>query len=158
MKKIAILSLSLVAISGTAGLGLSALHEYTSNMQTSALSTPDNIPADSGFVIPDYVPDAAQFTAFAPTLDAPEQSLAPVLAPVETAALGDTAIEPVTAAPAPITPAVRAAVVAPGAVMGPSTKARMPKPATPTYAAEVQSFAHTPDAATRIDYIIGVYR
>jgi hypothetical protein len=148
MKKIAILSLSLVALSGTAGLGLSALHGYNMDVQTSALSTPDNIPSDSGFVIPEYVPDAAQFAAFA-------------LAPVTTATLGDTVITPEVAAPTPLAPAVRAAIKSPGAVASPSAKAKTLKTAdinVPAYVAETQSFAHTPDAATKIDYIIGVYR
>lgn len=161
MKKIAILSLSLVALSGTAGLGLSALHGYNMNVQTSALSTPDNIPSDSGFVIPDYVPDAAQFAAFAPALVAPEKSEAPGLAPVVTATLGDTAITPEVAAPTPLAPAVRAAIKSPGAVVSPSAKAKALKTAditVPAYVAETQSFAHTPDASTQIDYVIGVYR
>ena len=161
MKKIAILSLSLVALSGTAGLGLSALHGYNMDVQTSALSTPDNIPSDSGFVIPDYVPDAAQFAAFAPALVAPEQSEALGLAPITTATLGDIAIAPEVAAPTPLTPAVRAAIQSPGAVVSPSAKAKTLKTAditVPAYIAETQSFAHTPDAATKIDYIIGVYR
>lgn len=166
MKKIAILSLSLVALSGTAGLGLSALHGYSMDVQTSALSTPDNIPSDSGFVIPDYVPDAAQFAAFAPALVAPEKSEAPGLAPVVTATLGDTAITPEAttpevAAPTPLAPAVRAAIKSPGAVVSPSAKAKALKTAditVPAYVAETQSFAHTPDASTQIDYVIGVYR
>lgn len=88
MKKVALLSLSLVALSGGAGLGLSALHEFNMNVQTSALATPDNIQADSGFIIPDHVPDVAQFVAIAPSLPAPDAVEAPVIEPVQTASLG----------------------------------------------------------------------
>ncbi len=157
MKSIAILSASLVALSGTAGLGLSALHEFNMNVQTAALSTPDNIPADSGFVIPDYVPEAAEFTALAPALEAPVVREAPALAPVEVAALGDfevtpEVIAPEVAAPVQLAPAVREAIRAPARALG-QTRAFKTAPVIVD-----QALIHTPDAATRIDYVIGVYR
>ncbi|WP_299733498.1 hypothetical protein [uncultured Tateyamaria sp.] len=159
MKHVALLSVSLVALSGTAGLGLSALHEFNMNVQTSALATPDNIPADSGFVIPEYVPDAAQFTALAPALKAPVVPETPALAPVETAALGDFEITPEDVAPeasapvtAPLAPAVREAIRPPAKSLG---KTRSFKTAPVIVD---QALTHTPDAATRIEYVIGVYR
>lgn len=169
MKKIAILSLSLVALSGGAGLGLSALHEFNMNVQTSALSTPDSIPADSGFVIPDYVPDATQFAAFAPSLPAPSVFEAPSPAPVETAALGDIEITPEVKADA-VAPATRAIqlapevrkaikqVAAPTRSVTPRAVAKRPASEAPVFVAQAPAFVHTPDAATRIDYVIGVYR
>lgn len=165
MKNIAILSLSLVALSGGAGLGLSALHEFNMNVQTSALSTPDSIPADSGFVIPEYVPDAAQFAAFAPSLPAPAVFETPALAPVQTAALGDIEIAPdlteeaATVAVTPkLAPAVRKAITPPTRSLAPRKAAVRPAPEAPVFVAQAPAFAHTPDASTRIDYVIGVYR
>ncbi|MFL4472320.1 hypothetical protein ACERZ8_21440 [Tateyamaria armeniaca] len=159
MKNVAILSVSLVALSGTAGLGLSALHEFNMNVQTAALATPDSIPADSGFVIPDYVPDTAQFTALAPTLEAPAVVEAPVLAPVVTAALGDfevtpEEIAPAAAAPVELAPAVREAARPLTRSIAPKSKAA----SAPVFVEQTQAFAHTPNASTRIDYVIGVYR
>jgi len=150
MKNAAILSVSLVALSGTAGLGLSALNEFNVNVQTSALSTPDSLSAESGFVIPDYVPDVAQFAAFAPTVATPELFEAPVVAPVETAALGDLEIAPDASEAAPFAPAVRKALAK-------SVGASKPTSA-PIFVAQTAALIHTPDAATRIDYMIGVYR
>ena len=166
MKNVAILSLSLVALSGGAGLGLSALHEFNMNVQTSALSTPDNIPADSGFVIPDYVPDAAQFAAFAPALEAPTVFEAPALEPIETAALGTFDLDDVEAAPeaeaaTPLAPAVREAIAPLTRSIKPQTApravAKRPAVEAPVFVAQAPAFVHTPDA-TRIDYVIGVYR
>lgn len=167
MKHIAFLSLSLVALSGGAGLGLSALHEFNMNVQTAALSSPDNLPADSGFVIPDYVPDAAQFAAFAPTLAAPELFEEPALEPIETSALGDIEITPEAAAPkaapeavkaAPLAPAVRKALAPPPKVRKPRQVAKRPSNEAPVFVAQAPALLHTPNAATRIDYVIGVYR
>lgn len=166
MKNIAILSFSLVALSGTAGLGLSALHEFNMNVQTSALSTPDNIPADSGFVIPDYVPDAAQFAAFAPSLAAPQVFETRALEPVETAALGDIELDVIEAAPATaepqaatqLAPAVRKAIVKTAKTVKYRKAAKRPAVEAPVVIAQAPAFAHTPDASTRIDYVIGVYR
>lgn len=166
MKNVALLSVSLVALSGTAGLGLSSLHEFNMNVQTAALATPDSIPAESGFVIPDYVPDADQFTHLAPALEAPtvfETPAAPA-EPVETAALGDFDITPEeadveveAAAPvaAPLAPAVRKAIKAPTAK--PVTpKARATQ--APVFVDQAQALTHTPGVSSRIDYVIGVYR
>ena len=150
MKKAAILSVSLIALSGTAGLGLSALNEFNVNVQTSALATPDRLPAESGFVIPDYVPDAAQFAAFAPTLATPQLFEAPALAPVETAAPGDLEIGPGASEAAPFAPAVRKALANPVGASKPVS--------APIFVAQAPALIHTPDAASRIDYIIGVYR
>ncbi len=165
MKNVAILSLSLVALSGGAGLGLSALHEFNMNVQTSALSTPDNIPSDSGFVIPDYVPDAAQFAAFAPTLVAPTVFEEPALEPVQTAALGDlenvapeASIEPEVELTRSFAPAVREAIAPPAKAVKRRTVAKRPSTEAPVFVAQAPAFVHTPDAATRVDYVIGVYR
>lgn len=157
MKNIAILSVSLVALSGTAGLGLSSLHEFNMNVQTSALATPDSIPAESGFVIPDYVPDTTQAAHVAPTLDAPTVFETPT-APVETAALGDIAVDPmpeVEAEPVPLAPAVREAIKAPAKT--PITPRALATQA-PVFVDQAQSFTHTPGVSTRVDYVIGVYR
>lgn len=59
MKHTFILSLSLVALSGGAGLGLSALHESTIPTEISVLSTPALETAVTGFIIPEFVPDVA---------------------------------------------------------------------------------------------------
>jgi len=166
MKNIAILSLSLVALSGGAGLGLSALHEFNMNVQTSALSTPDNIPSDSGFVIPDYVPDAAQFAAFAPTLIAPTVFEEPALEPVQTAALGDVddiapkvvQDQPEQGASRSFAPAVREAVATAARTPERRSTAKRPSTEAPVFIAQAPAFVHTPDAATRVDYLIGVYR
>lgn len=163
MKNTVILSLSLVALSGGAGLGLSALHEFNMNVQTAALSTPDNMPADSGFVIPDHVPDAAQFASFAPMLVAPEVIDEPALEPVRTAALGDIEITPQEAAPqavepAPLAPAVRKALTPAAKAVAPKKVAKRPAIEAPVFVAQAPAFAHTPDVTTRIDYVIGVYR
>lgn len=155
MKHVAFLSISLVALSGTAGLGLSSLHDFNMNVQTSALATPDSIPAESGFVIPDYVPEADQFTSVAPTLDAPAAFETPA-APVETAALGDLDMVPQDVpAAVQLAPEVRKAVTAP-ATRSFTPKARAAE--TSVFVDQTQSFTHTPDASTRIDYVIGVYR
>ncbi|MEP4553714.1 MAG: hypothetical protein ABJR46_09315 [Tateyamaria sp.] len=165
MKNVVILSLSLVAISGGAGLGLSALHEFNMNVQTSALATPDNIPTDSGFVIPDHVPDAAQFATLAPTLPAPQVIEAPALAPVETAALGDFDLNQIEVAPevAPIAPAVRKAIAAPAKVIKRRAAAKRPaakRPAVeaPVFVAQAPALLGKQGSAARIDYVIGVYR
>ena len=155
MKHVALLSVSLVALSGTAGLGLSSLHDFNMNVQTSALATPDSIPAESGFVIPDYVPDADQFTNVAPTLDAPAAFETPT-APVETAALGDFDIAPDQApAAVQLAPEVREVIKTP-ATRSLTAKSRAAE--TSVFVDQTQSFSHTPDASTRIDYVIGVYR
>jgi len=159
MKTVALLSVSLVALSGTAGLGLSALHEFNMNVQTEALATPDSIPADSGFVIPDYVPDAAEFAALAPSLDAPAEFETPAFEPVETAALGDLAttpqeIAPQATAPVQLAPAVREATRPLSRSITPRVKAT----STPVFVEQAQALIHTGNAATRVDYVIGVYR
>ncbi len=154
MKHVALLSVSLVALSGTAGLGLSSLHDFNMNVQTSVLATPDSIPAESGFVIPDYVPNSDQFTNVAPTLDAPAVFEKPA-APVETAALGDFDIAPEEApAAVQLAPEVREAIKAPTRSIANKASAT-PAPAS---LGKTRSFTHTPDASTRIDYVIGVYR
>ena len=155
MKHVAFLSVSLVALSGTAGLGLSSLHDFNMNVQTAALATPDSIPAESGFVIPDYVPEADQFANVAPTLDAPTAFETPAT-PVETAGLGDIDIAPQDApAAVQLAPEVREAIKAP-ATRSITAKARAAE--TSVFVDQTQSFTHTPDASTRIDYVIGVYR
>ncbi|MEO0381331.1 MAG: hypothetical protein AAF252_13765 [Pseudomonadota bacterium] len=163
MKNVAILSVSLVALSGTAGLGLSSLHEFNMNVQTAALATPDSIPAESGFVIPDYVPDADQFAHVAPALEAPTVFETPA-EPVQTAALGDfditpeeaqTEVEAAAPVAAPLAPAVREAIKAPAAK--PITpKARATQ--SPVFVEQAQALTHTPGASARVDYVIGVYR
>lgn len=163
MKKIAFLSLSLVALSGGAGLGLSALHEFNMDVQTSALAAPDALPADSGFVIPDYVPNAGQFSAFAPELVAPEMANEPVVPSAVTASLGDITVVPAQQETTPMAPAVResfAEVAKSVAKIRPAerpilrrTEARY----APATAAPAQSFAHTQDS-TPLKYVIGVYR
>ncbi|MEP1963693.1 hypothetical protein [Tateyamaria sp.] len=168
MKNVVILSLSLVALSGGAGLGLSALHEFNMNVQTSALATPDNIPTDSGFVIPDHVPDAAQFATLAPTLPTPQVIEAPALAPVETAALGDFDLNQIEVTPeatkvAPIAPAVRKAIAAPAKVIKRRAAAKRPaakRPAVeaPVFVAQAPALLGKQGSAARIDYVIGVYR
>ena len=152
MKHVAFLSVSLVALSGTAGLGLSSLHDFNMNVQTSALATPDSLPAESGFVIPDYVPETDQLTGVAPALDAPATFEAPT-APVETAALGDFDIAPEEAPAAfQLAPEVREAINVPTrSITGSSSVPKAPL-------GQTRSFTHTPDASTRIDYVIGVYR
>lgn len=155
MKHVALLSVSLVALSGTAGLGLSSLHDFNMNVQSSALATPDSIPAESGFVIPDYVPDADQFTNVAPTLDAPAAFETPT-APVETAALGDFDVTPEEApAAVQLAPEVREAIKVPKtrSITGNASASKATAPLGQT-----RSLTHTPDASTRIDYVIGVYR
>ncbi|MEM6371397.1 MAG: hypothetical protein AAF727_01265 [Pseudomonadota bacterium] len=162
MKNVAILSVSLVALSGTAGLGLSALHEFNMNVQTAALSTPDDIPADSGFVIPDYVPDAGHFSALAPSLDAPTVFEAPALAPVETATLGDFDIIPDAAPDAQaepeqqqLAPVVREAVKQQTRSITPRVLA---EPAAPIFVEQAPALLGTPGSSARIEYVIGVYR
>lgn len=57
MKSTFALSLSLVAFSGGAGLGLSAYHDFSTSVQSASLEQPEIInDGSSGFVIPNYVP------------------------------------------------------------------------------------------------------
>ena len=72
MKNIFVLSISLVALSAGAGLGLSALHQSTVPSQASVLSTPLIETGANGFVIPTYVPDATQSVAALETLTTPD--------------------------------------------------------------------------------------
>jgi hypothetical protein len=167
MKNTVLLSLSLVAFSGTAGLGLSALHEFNMNVQTSALATPDNMSADSGFVIPEYVPDAAQFAAFAPTLAAPATFEAPVTEPVRTAALDTVDVGPgiddqggsvTDDQPQTVDNDLRTAIAQPTRRER-SYDTPRPSRAAPVFVAQasVQQFSD-PVIPTASNYVIGVYR
>ena len=176
MKKVALLSLSLVALSGGAGLGLSALHEFNMNVQTSALATPDNIQADSGFIIPDHVPDVAQFVAIAPSLPAPDAVEAPVIEPVQTASLGgidpesinepgtddiDRTVEDTPNDPQPPVVVARAPVAQPTARRNGQDADVYRR--TPGFASSVVSRAAVATPApsireARLDFVIGVYR
>lgn len=57
MKNTFALSLALIAISGGAGFGLSAFHDFSTSVQTVSLEAPEIInDGSSGFVIPQHVP------------------------------------------------------------------------------------------------------
>ena len=71
MKYSLILSLSLVALSAGAGLGLSALHQSTVPTQVSVLTTLQIETGASGFIIPTYVPDSTQSMAVLAALTSP---------------------------------------------------------------------------------------
>lgn len=169
MKNIALLSLSLVVVSGGAGLGLSALHEFNMNVQTSALATPDNIPADSGFVIPDHVPNAAQFATLAPSLPAPDVVDTPAFAPIETAALGDIELDQIESpndepdVPTVVRVSPRAVPVQVERRTGQDVDVRKAPKAvvrkTPNIVARAPALIQAPSVVqARLDYVIGVYR
>lgn len=71
MKHSLSLSFSLVALSASAGLGLSALHQSTVPTQVSVLGTPHIETSENGFIIPIYVPDSTQSTAVLAALTSP---------------------------------------------------------------------------------------
>jgi len=118
------------------------------NVQTSALATPDNIPADSGFVIPD-----------------------PAIEPVQTASLSDlgqddfeNVVDEPTVEPQPRAPRVSVpARVEPrnGQDAEIYPKPRIAKKSTPRAVTRAATTNFAPQQSVleaRLDYVIGVYR
>ena len=90
MKQLIAFSLSMVALSAGAGVGLSVLHDHSMSLQTAKLSSPEVVTdAATGFVIPENVPTVSLVSYSAPTAPVvedridivPEHVVAPVIVP-----------------------------------------------------------------------------
>lgn len=157
MKHTFILSLSLVALSGGAGLGLSALHQSTIPTEVTVLSTPALETGATGFVIPEFVPDVvAPRVATLQTLTAPvsEDDVT-----FESASLGDlltTAIEkPITAPIATVaTPTQKPRVKRQVVTRSVQPVLTAPRTVSPSAGQQERATA----ATNRLEYIVGVYR
>mgnify|MGYP006076568285 FL=1 len=165
MKNIFVLSISLVALSAGAGLGLSALHQSTVPSQASVLSTPLIETGANGFVIPTYVPDATQSVAALETLTTPDLESDNVVF--------DT---PSTATAIPSTPAIEVATpdvpnveseepfVSPKAIVR-ATPNRKPASVVTRAAITMPRIVLQPavqeraaEATNSLKYVVGVYR
>ncbi|MEO0402593.1 MAG: hypothetical protein AAF214_09490 [Pseudomonadota bacterium] len=175
MKSMFALSLSLVAFSGGAGLGLSILHDYSTSVQTAALASPEiQSDATSGFVIPQHVPSVTLPSLAAPALPQPvaaatapvielpaltTQTAATVRPQMRSAAVAALATPKAQTKPAQALPTARAAVKKQpqrSDVYNPRAKARAQAPTG--YVA--QAFTTLDGLAPRNgpDYVVGVYR
>ncbi len=159
MKNIFIISLSLVALSAGAGLGLSALHQSTVPTQVSVLATPQIETGANGFAIPTYVPNILKFTAVLAALTSPDldsgiisDDPAPTIGPVLVIA-PEKDIESVSVTPSKgpiVTP--RAVVAAQPAQYRTNTQASVvARSAQPAVVRERT-------ATNKLEYIVGVYR
>ncbi|WP_299287403.1 hypothetical protein [uncultured Tateyamaria sp.] len=167
MKRAFFLSLSLVAFSGGAGFGLSALHDYSSPVRTATLVSPDvQTDAGSGFVIPDYVPASFTATTFAPKLGAPAADSDVISPKLRTQDVSNIrprgrseAVAMRAAADAPAARLARQQVVAHTVSYTPNRRAKA-KALAPTGYTTSRSFISDESAAPRNapDYIVGVYR
>lgn len=101
MKQIIAYSLSMVALSAGAGVGLSVLHDHSMTFETAKLSAPEvTTDAATGFVIPDSVPAVSLVSYSAPTAPVVEERIdvapQPVVAPV---IVTETPVEPIAETP-----------------------------------------------------------
>ncbi|MEX0364778.1 MAG: hypothetical protein AB3N22_01830 [Ruegeria sp.] len=90
MKQLIAFSLSMVALSAGAGVGLSVLHDHSMSLQTASLSSPEVVKdTATGFVIPENVPTVSLVSYSAPAAPvvedridiAPQHVVAPVIVP-----------------------------------------------------------------------------
>lgn len=166
MKRIFALSLSLVAFSGGAGLGLSILHDYSAPVQTAMLTSPEiEGNAASGFVLPQYVPTVSAAAVTVPTLPAltaPTEPQAatdthqrPRLRPASVIALATPEVAPT---PFAVLPTARPSVTRSVQVEQYQPRAKAKARAPITYDAPTFGFIERVTPDTRPDYVVGVYR
>jgi alpha-beta hydrolase superfamily lysophospholipase len=158
MKNLFAFSLTLVAFSGGAGLGLSALHDYSTSVQTATLAAPElQNDAASGFVIPQFIPVVTAAAVTAPALPSAISVAAP-----EPDLQMSTLIRPRMRSDmvAALAPAVETRAVARSAqvfTLSPRAKARAKAPSTDYVS---QAFITIDGFAPQNgpEYVVGVYR